>query len=90
MDGLKCPSCQQRAIPAWRKMLLGPATSTVCGTCGSRISVPYSGMWTIVPFLLAFVAAQFVSSAAVSVTLIVIGIVVMSWLNYKYVPLVVK
>ncbi len=90
MDKLECPACHQKTIPVWRKMCLGPATSTSCSNCAKRISVPYSGMWTIIPFLVVFAASQFVPSAAASVALILAGIALMCWLNYKYVPLIVK
>jgi ribosomal protein S27E len=77
MDNLECPACHQKTIPVWRKMFLGPAASTACSNCAKRITAPYSGMWTVIPFLIALVASQFVGSLAVSIALIVVGNLVM-------------
>jgi hypothetical protein len=90
MAPLDCPSCHQPAIPLWRKMCLGPATSAKCPNCGARYSVPYSSMLAIIPFLIAAVAAQVVGSIVVAAVLVIVGAAVMSWIYWKFVPLIAK
>jgi hypothetical protein len=91
MDKRECPNCHQKAMPLWRKMCLGPATSAACANCGTRVSVPYSSMLTVIPFLIAIVAARFVGSTAIAaVVLVIAGALVMGWLHYQFVPLIVK
>jgi ribosomal protein S27E len=90
MDDLECPNCHQKTIPLWRKMFLGPATSVKCAKCGARVSVPYSAMLAVIPFLIAIVAAQFVGSIVLAGALLVVAVLVMCWIHYKFVPLIVK
>jgi|SoiMethySBSTD1v2_1073268.scaffolds.fasta_scaffold1060066_2 hypothetical protein len=87
---LECPHCHKPAIPVWRKLFLGPATAATCSACGGAVSVPWSGFWVIVPFLVAIVAAGFVSSTLIAAAFWIAGGVVMSWLHYRYVPLIAK
>ena len=74
----------------WRKMCLGPATAATCQNCGTRLSVPYTSMLAVIPFLIAIVAAQILGSTVTAVVVLVIGALVMSWLHYQFVPLIVK
>jgi prepilin signal peptidase PulO-like enzyme (type II secretory pathway) len=90
VDDLECPKCHQKTIPLWRKMCLGPATGTTCAKCGSKVSVPYSSMIALVPFLIAIVAAQMIGSLAVAAFLVIGGVLAMCWFHYKFVPLIVK
>ena len=89
MDKLECPNCHQKTIPLWRKMCLGPATSTTCANCGASMSVPYAAMLAAVPFLGAALVAQAVAWP-VAVTLVIAGAVALFALYYKFVPLIVK
>ena len=90
MEDLECPNCHHRTISLWRKMVLGPARAIECSNCGSRISVPYLAMLASIPFLLALVAAQLLGSLAIGAVLVITGILAMSWIHYKFVPLIVK
>jgi hypothetical protein len=90
MENRECPNCHQQAIPLWRKMCLGPATSAACANCGTRVSVPYSAMLAVIPFLIAIVAAQFVGSIVLAGALLIVAALVMCWIHYKFVPLIVK
>ena len=90
MDNLECPSCHQKSVPVWRKLCLGPAVPTTCANCGSRIGVPWVSMLEIIPLLIAFVAAQVIGSLAVGAVIVVVGMLTMAWIHYKFVPLVVK
>jgi hypothetical protein len=47
-------------------------------------------MLTVIPFLIAIVAAQFVGPTAIAAVVLVIGALVMGWLHYQFVPLIVK
>jgi uncharacterized protein (DUF983 family) len=90
MEKLECPNCHQKTIPLWRKLLLGPATRTTCANCGSGVSVPYLSMLAAVPFLIAIVAAQAVGSTGIAAAALAIGVLVMLWIYYQFVPLIVK
>ena len=90
MEKLECPNCHQKTIPVWRKMCLGPATRAACPNCGSPVSVPRSAMLGVIPFAVAFVAAQLVGSLVVGAVLVAVGILTMFWIHYKFVPLIVK
>ena len=90
MEKFECPRCHNKAIPAWRKQVLGPASSMACPKCGARLSVPFSALWTLAPLVLAFAASQLIESIALSAILILLGFVAMSWLHHKYAPLIDK
>ena len=90
MEKLECPKCHQNTIPLWRKMCLGPATRTTCSNCGAHVSVPVSSMIAMMPFLIAIVAAQAVGSIELSAVVLLIGVLAMCWIHYRFVLLVVK
>ena len=90
MEKLECPRCHNKAIPAWRKQVLGPAASMRCPKCGVRLSVPFWAIAFVAPLVLAFAASQVIESVALSAILIALGFVVMCWLHHRYVPLVAK
>ncbi len=88
MQALECPHCHQPGIPAWRKMCLGPITSTKCDNCGGAVSVPWLTMLAVIPLLAAIVIAAFVGSTLVTPALLIVGATVGAWLHYRYVPLI--
>lgn len=90
MEKLECPRCHQRTIPAWRKQVLGPATSATCPGCGGKVGVPIAALLSATPFLAALIAVQFINPVAVSAVVLVAGAVTMAWLHHKYVPLIPK
>jgi hypothetical protein len=72
-------------------MFLGPSRSVTCPRCGSRISVPYAAMLAAaIPCLIAIIASGMVGSFALKVVLVVVGFLAMFWIQYKFVPLIVK
>jgi hypothetical protein len=77
-------------MPLWRKQILGPAAYATCRSCGGAVGVPWSGMWVMIPFLVAIVIAAFVTSTLITVALWIAGGAVMAWLHYRYVPLIAK
>ena len=88
MQALECPHCHKPGIPVWRKMCLGPITSAKCDDCGGAVSVPFSSMLTLTPFLVAIVIAAFVGSTFVTPALLIVGATMMAWRHYRYVPLI--
>ncbi len=90
MQALECSHCHKPTIPVLRKLFLGPGTSATCPACGGRVSVPKSGVWVVVPFLVAITIAAFVNSVLITGALWVVGGAVMAWLHYRYVPLIAK
>lgn len=90
MRELECPNCHQNAIPLWPKLCLGPSTFATCVNCRSRLTVPTSSIWAAVPFLLAIIVAIFAGSHVVAGVALLIGFLLMCWIDYKYVPLKAK
>jgi len=90
MEKLECPRCHQRTIPAWRKQVLGPATSATCPGCGGKVGVPMAAILSATPFFAALIAFQFIESFALGAAVLVVGAVAMAWLHQTYVPLIPK
>ena len=88
MQTVECPHCHKPAIPVWRKLCLGPAVPTKCRACGGAVGVPWSAMWTGIPFSVAIVITPFINSVPIVTVLWIAGFAVMSWLHCRYVPLV--
>ena len=88
---LNCPKCTQPTISPWRKMALGPAGWTTCKACGTKVSVPWSGLLAIAPVAVAAVlsATVFTSIGAIAGSLLV-GYLAYCWLHWTYVPLITK
>ncbi len=55
---LKCPQCEEETFGWWRKQMLGPARTTKCAKCGSRISIEKRQYW---PVMLAILGAFFLN-----------------------------
>src|SRR5262249_9819035 len=89
MHPLECPHCHQSAFPAWRKLVLGPATSATCRACGGNVTVAWSAMWTV----LVIAAAGAISPSLTLAPKTVLWIATLGlacWWNYRLVPLVAK
>jgi hypothetical protein len=48
---LQCPACGQPAMSVSRKLFLGPAVAIACVHCGQRVSVAWTAMLAIIPFV---------------------------------------
>jgi hypothetical protein len=88
MQTLEFPHCHKPAIPVWRKLVLGPAVSAKCKVCGGAVGVPWSAMWVGIPFFVAIIIAALIDSVPIAAALWIAGFAAMSWLHYRYVPLV--
>lgn len=69
-------------------MWLGPAIPATCRACGQKIGVPYSSVWTLVPFLIAIGVAAFAPSVELKILLLFVGFVMMSFCHWRFVPLI--
>jgi hypothetical protein len=90
MEKLECPRCHQRTFSPLRKQWLGPAGWATCSNCHGKVSVPYSSVWTTIPFIIAMLAAFRIDSFALATVVVIVGAAAMCWLNHKYVPLIPK
>jgi len=54
---MSCPYCHRRAIPLWRKCVLGPDTPIACAACGKAVGVPWIAVAAAIPIALGIVAA---------------------------------
>ena len=77
-------------MSVWKRMILGPVWVVTCQACGGSVGTPWSGMWTIIPFLAAIAIAAPIDSALIAGAVWVAGAAVMVRLSYRYVRLVAK
>lgn len=58
MGRLQCPHCGHRALPAWRKLCLGPAGRARCRHCGLWVGVaPLPALLAMLPCALVVLVA---------------------------------
>ena len=77
-------------MPWWRKAMLGPATTATCQSCGCRVSVHWTAIWTTIPFPIAMGIALLVYSVVLATLIWIGGAVVMAQLYHFYVPLIAR
>jgi hypothetical protein len=70
-------------------MFLGPATWAKCRNCGGAVSVPWAAMLASAPFIAAILVTPWVSLPT-AVVLLVGGAAVMTFVHYRFVPLIAK
>lgn len=88
MKRLNCPHCEKPGISVLRKLFLGPALPATCKACGKKVGVPYTAsLMANTPFLAAFVASFFVESFVFKAALWVAGIIVVTIIEIRWVPL---
>ena len=69
---------------------MGPAVPTKCKQCGKKVGVPYTAMLAVIPFLIGIGIFYFSSNIIFKIISIIIGILLMSIIHMKYVPLISK
>jgi ribosomal protein S27E len=82
-----CPHCGARGVSPIRKVFLSPSSPVACTACGRRVSVPWIGTLTVLPFLLAIYCADFLEPFTFKAALWVVGLTVMAFLQVWWVPL---
>jgi hypothetical protein len=90
VQSLECPHCHETAVSPLRKIFLGPGRSVACRACGGKVSVPLSGMWVIIPIVVAVFLASGIKSSVVSYAVVIVGVAVSCFLHYRYLPLIAK
>lgn len=77
MKKLPCPHCQAPEIPGLTKLTLGPGRTIACPKCSGAISVPWTSLLLLLPFMGAMGIAQTSNSMAVKaiVWLVMFGLV---------------
>jgi len=55
---LQCPYCNNRAMSAMGKFMLGPARSVKCQSCAKRVSVSWASMISIVVGMAAYIVMK--------------------------------
>lgn len=88
---LECPNCKEKTIPKFKKFWLGPARSIRCEHCDCKVSIPYWSL-LIVPIYLGgmLMLPRLDFPAFVTIALVIIGCIGMTYFHYRFVPLVVK
>ena len=69
-------------------MFLGPAVPATCKACRRKVGVPYSSVWTVLPFLVAMILALFADSILMAGVLWGLGFAAMSLCHLNFVPLI--
>ena len=78
MKKLPCPHCQAPEIPGLTKLTLGPGRTIACPKCGGAISVPWTTLLLLLPFMGAMGIARTSSSLPLKaiVWVLMLGVVV--------------
>ncbi len=86
---IECPHCREKAMTKFRKSFLGPAQSASCKRCGKLVSVPFTAMLAVIPFLLSIIVASlFASSSWVVAASLIGGFASMTYIHVFIFPLV--
>lgn len=85
---VECPHCHQRAISQLAKLMLGPARSTRCRSCGKHVSVSWLAMLGLIPFALGAVAVLWAGRGWLAASTIAVAMVLMFCFHAFCVPLV--
>ncbi len=83
-----CPHCEKTGVSRLRKLCLGPAVPGTCRACGEKVGVPWSAMWAVAPFVLAIFMTQMSEIWPTKLTILAVGLVVMSIIHLVMVPLI--
>jgi ribosomal protein S27E len=88
---LECPHCRNWTMSLWTKLFLGPGRTVACANCGGRMSVPRSGIWVIVPGVIAIWASLFIiESRPLAIVVFAVGMAVSSILHCRFLPLTAR
>jgi hypothetical protein len=86
---LACPHCSLPALSAARKLLLGPAASLPCRTCGLRVGVePVRAYVAFLPCLAVVVGVRALHDVDSMIAAGVLALVLTFALYLQWVPLV--
>ena len=87
----ECPNCKEKTIKKWSKFCLGPVRSVRCDSCGKKVSIPYKSLYFMAAYLIfIFAIPRLIEFNHYLFIAIIIVTVLVSYLLYKYVPLIVK
>ena len=84
---LQCPACGQPAMSVSRKLFLGPAVAIACAHCGQRVSVAWTAMLAVIPFVVMVVLTPSLSWP-VLIALWLFATAFLFWFHTYRVPLV--
>jgi hypothetical protein len=88
---LTCPHCGLRAMPAWRKLALGPSAKVACRSCGLAVGVaPLPALVSFVPCAVVVLAVtlRWMTRPVPMVVAGAAAIAVTGWAYLLAVPLV--
>ena len=84
---LQCPACGEPAMTVGQKLFLGPARSVACAHCGQRVSVSWTAMLAMLPFVV-MVGLTRLLSWPLLVALWLLASAFLFWFHAYRVPLV--
>ena len=86
-----CPKCDDKTIPIFSKLLVGPSSTVTCGNCGAKLSVPaLRSALFLMPFMLGALYTNIMTSIPVGLGILCLGFSITFSLWSRYLPLVVK
>ena len=76
-----CPICGQPGIPTWRRFMLGPISYTKCRACDGKVTVAWSSMFGMAPFIVFILAAPLLETlgAKIIAGVTAIGLGLLIW-----------
>ena len=88
MRNLECPHCHKHKVPVFTKLFLGPGRAIACPECGGKMSVPASGIWVIIPAVVAAIAGMRMETTNMSIAVFCLGLAITGFLHCRYLPMV--
>ena len=85
---LTCPNCGNDAMSAWKKIMLGPGRTTQCNACGAKLSVSWLTIIAVPIVVLVAILGEMLGGYGVIAMLL--SIIPVSYVWYRYVPLVLR
>lgn len=82
-----CPACGKPALPAWKKVLIGPNTRIPCRSCGATLAIAAAELLWILPLALGVAASFAAPDGTVKAVLWGLGLVIGSMAKAWLVPM---
>lgn len=91
MNPNACPYCGAiPAIPIWKKISIPPYQDAKCSSCGRGVRVSWYSLFILLIGAFALVAVHFVTTRSELWTVWIGAMVLGSYLDWKFVPVVKK
>ncbi len=86
----KCPSCGERTISSFTKIMLGPGRTIRCKNCNSRVSVSMLTWVIFVSFIIGIFTMKSVLDAQATMVLGTVAMGIYLLIHIFYIPLEIR